>query len=638
MKLFEKGQIGKLTVKNRVVLAPMGAPADSDGGFSESTINFLEERAKGGVGLIITGGTAVSDEFEARQGTMHNQFSHNARLGRLADKVHAYGAKLCLQLSPGVGRLNFIDEVTPPYSASAVPSASYPDLICKPLSVEQIKRLVKAMGSSALLAKRAGVDMIEIHAYGGYLIDQFLSSHWNKREDEYGGSLENRMRFLMEIIEEIRKTCGKDFPLAVKYTVDSLTPGERSLDEGLEMTRILDNAAVDLLHVSRGSYACRYRMVGSVYQPAGFDLEILETVKANVKNLPVMVHGKLNHPDMAEKTVADGLADYIAIGRGWLAEPEWANKVKNHQWDDIQPCIGCGECHYNTHSGKILTCAVNPRTGFERDYVVTSADRDLKVLVIGAGPGGMKAAVTAAQRGFKVALWEKNTYMGGLLSAAGAPVLKSDIANYVKYMERQVRKADIDLRLGKEANVEDVKKYNPDFVVVATGANAIVIRVPGYDKPLVTGAEKVLLGEEKVGQNVVIIGGGLVGCETAVELSMQGKNVTIVEMLDNILKVSAHFVANDQNLRTLVANENITLETSAKLTEILDDGVCVEKDGEKKIISCDSVVFAVGYRSNHTLAEEIEQAGFEVVNIGDNVKPGKVFDAVHQGFHVIRTL
>ncbi len=636
MKLFEKGKIGNMTLKNRVAMAPMGAPADVDGGFTEGSINFYEARAKGGVGLIITGGTIVTDKFEARAGNMHNQFGHNNRLGKLADKVHAYNAKLCMQLSPGLGRLNTIDAV--PYSVSAVSSAFFPDVLCQPLSVDQIHYLVHCMGKSARLAKNAGVDMVEIHAYGGYLLDQFMSSYWNKRDDEYGGSLENRMRFLMEIIAEIRKTCGKDFPIAVKYTVDGLTPGERTLEEGLEVTRILDNAPIDLLHVSRGSYACRYRMVGSVYQPAGFDIEVLAEVRKNVKNLPIMIHGKLNHPELAEKIVADGLADYVAIGRGLIVEPDWANKTKYHKWDEITPCIGCGECHYNTHSGRNLTCAVNPCAGYEKDYALMPADRDLKILVIGAGPGGMKAAITAAQRGFQVALWEKNTYLGGLLCAAGAPAVKKDVANLVKYLERQVKKADIDLQLGKEATVEKIEKYNPDFVVVATGATPVVVRVPGYDKPHVVSAERLLIGEEHVGKRVIVIGGGLVGCETAVELAMQGKEVTVVEMLDDILKVAKHFVANDQNLRALVAKEKIKLMVGTKLVGILDDGVIVEKNGEQEIIHGDNVVFAVGYRSDHTLVDKIEEAGFEVINIGDNTKPGKIFDAIHQGFHAIRTL
>jgi 2-enoate reductase len=638
VKLFVKGKIGNLVLKNRIVMAPMGVPADVDGGYTKGNIDYLVERAKGGAGMIIAGATVVSERFEPRPYNLLNNLHQNDRLGNLADKVHMYGAKLGLQLSPGIGRISFIDPFTPPYSSSEIPSYAFPGLICKPLPVEGIKHLVKAMGYSAQLAQKAGVDMVEIHAYGGYLIDQFMSSCWNKRTDEYGGSLENRMQFLMEIIEEIRKTCGRDYPLAVKMTVDGMAPGERPLEEGMAIVKKLADSPIDLLHIGRGSYSCRYRMVSSVYQPKGFDVDAVAEVKKVIKNIPVMGHGKLNHVDIAEKALQDGGMDYVAIGHGFLADPHWPNKVKNNKLDDIIPCIGCAECHYGAMKGRILTCAVNPRTGHEKEYALTKAAKDRKILVIGAGPGGMTAAITAAKRGFKVALWEKKTTMGGELSAAGAPRFKTDVADQVNYLIREVYKADIDRRLGKIVTLEDVKQYNPDFVVVATGSNPVMIRVPGYDKSHVTLAEKVLLNEIQVGQKVVVIGGGLVGCETALELSLQGKGVTIVEMLDDILKVADHFVANDQNLRYLLAESNVHIMTGTKLTEILDNGIKAEKDGKLGTIPCDSVVFAAGFRSDHSLYDQIEEAGFEVVNIGDNVKPGKVIDAVHQAYHAMRIL
>lgn len=638
MKLFEYGKIGDLQVKNRIVMAPMGAPADIDGGFSKHMIDFYERRAKGGVGLIITGGTVVSEKFEPRQGAMHNSFFHNNRLGELADKVHAYNCALCLQLSPGMGRLNFIDPAIPPLSASEVPCASFPELTCKPFTIEQIKELVKAMGQSSLLAKKAGVDMIEIHAYGGYLLDQFMSPFWNKRDDQYGGSLENRLRFLLEIIDEIRLLCGPRFPIAVKYTLDSLTENDRHLEEGLRISEILDNSPIDLLHVARGSYSCRYRMVGSVYQPHGFDIDILEKIKKVVKKHPVIVHGKLNHPELAESVLSDGLADYIAIGRGLLAEPDWPLKAKKHKFKNINPCIGCGECHYNTHNGRMISCAVNPLTGHEKDFELSKGEKILKVLIIGAGPAGMKAAITAAERGFDVTIMEKNHYLGGLLCAAGAPQLKQDVRDQVSFLRQMIYDQNVNVVLGKEATLSDVKKINPDVVIVATGASPLILKVPGYEKKHVVSAEDVLLKKVNVGDNIVIVGGGLVGCETAIELSMQGKHITIVELQDDILKTTSHFVANDQNIRQLVSDNKVKLELNAKLSKILDDRIEVESIGENKEIFCDNVVFAIGYYSNHDLLEEIQQAGFNVTNIGDNVKPGKVMNAIHQGYHVIRTL
>ncbi|MFT8348976.1 FAD-dependent oxidoreductase [Clostridium saccharoperbutylacetonicum] len=636
--LFQKGKIGNLVIKNRIAMAPMGQPADIDGGFTQSNIDYLVERAKGGVGLIITGCTVCSEEFEPRPCNLHNNFHQNDRLGKLADQIHMYGSKLCLQLSPGIGRMNFIDPFTPPYSSSQVPSYAFPDLICKEMPTEGVKHLVKAMGYSAQLAMRAGVDMVEVHAYGGYLIDQFTSAYWNKRTDEYGGSFENRTRFLTEIITEIRKTCGPNFPIAVKLTIDSVDGLERPLEEGIAIAKMLDEMSIDLLHIGRGAYSCRWRMVSSVYQQPGFDIEAVKKIKEVVKNVPIMAHGKLNHKNVAEKALKENTVDFVAIGHGLLADPHWANKVRSNKLDEIIPCIGCGECHYNAMNGKILSCAVTPTTGYEKEYVLTPATEAKNILVIGGGPGGMKAAITAAQRGFKVSLWERNTYLGGEMTAAGAPRFKEDVMSHVEYLSRQVYKYNIDLKLGLTATVEDVIKYNPDYVVVATGATPIMIRVPGYDKKHVVMAEEVLLNQRSVGENVVIIGGGLVGSETAVELAMEGKKVKIVEMMDDILKTASHFVANDQNLRYLVNESCLKIISSAKLTEILDDGVVVEKDGKMEKVECDTVVFAVGFRSNQELYDQIQEAGFDAVVIGDNVRPGKIIHAIHQGYHAIRVL
>lgn len=639
MKLFEQGKIGNFTTKNRIALAPMGAKPDIDGGFQANT-NYLLERAKGGAGLIITGATTVSDEFEPHPNNSHTSIKQNPRLGLLADKVHQYGSRLCVQLSPGIGRMNFIDPFTPPHSSSPIPSYAFPDLICKEMPADGLKRLAKAMGFSSSLCKRAGVDMVEVHAYGGYLIDQFISSFWNKRTDKYGGSFENRTRFLREIVGEIRKSCGDDFPIAVKMTLDSIYPTEeRPKEEGIRLAKMLSDMGIDMIHVGRGSYFCRYRMVGSVYMEKGFDMEAVKEIKDMFPDIPVMGHGKLNHADVAEKAIAEGYMDYIAIGHGMLADPHWANKVRRNKSDDIIPCIGCGECHYNAGAGgKILGCAVNPVTGHEGDYVLTPAKEPKRILVIGGGPGGMKAAITAAERGFKATLWEKNYYLGGELKAAGAPYCKRDVANYVAYLIRQVQKHDIDIRTGFMTTLEDVKAFKPDFVVIATGANPIVLPVPGFDKVHVCIAEKALLKEVAIGQNVAVIGGGLVGCETALDLADQGKNVTIVEMLEDILKLAKHFVAVDQNLRHLIADSSVHVMTSAKLMEIKDDSIVVETLEGEKTLPCDNVVFATGFRSDHTLYNQIEDAGFECVQIGDNVAPGKVIDAVHAGYHCIRIL
>ena len=639
MKLFERTQIGSLTLKNRVVLAPMGTTTDHTTGFDMRDVNFYGERARGGAGLILTGAVVSSEEFEPAPCQKLTNIKDVYMLHMVAERVHCYGAKFGIQLSPGIGRMNWIDPHTPPYSASPCPNYYKPDLICREMPTDGVRRLVKSMGEAARLAKNAGVDIIEIHAYGGYLIDQFNSARWNHRTDEYGGSLENRMRFMMEIVKEVRDACGKDYPIAVKMTLDSVDDPERPLEEGLAIAKTLaDSGLVDLIHFGRGAYSCRWRMVSSVYQPVGFDLEAAEKVRAVIGNLPLMAHGKLNHASVAEEALQKGTIDLVAIGHGMIADPHWANKVKKGREEDICACIGCGECHFGAMKGRARPCAVNPLCMHENEYELTPAKEKKRVLVLGAGPGGMKAAASAAERGFDVALWEKNQRMGGIMSAAGAPRFKTDVRDQVEYLKRQVARYPIDVQLGKEATLEDVKAYDPDFVVVATGANPVVIPVPGADKPHVSTAVPVLLKEKEVGRRVIVVGGGEVGCELSSELRLQGREVTMVELLPDILMTADHFVANDQHIRYLAEHSGTRILCSTKLLEILDEAVVVERDGEKETIPCDSVVFAAGFRASHSLYESILDAGYECVQVGDNVKPGKVIDAIHQAYHYIRVL
>jgi len=639
MKLFERINIGTLQLKNRVVLAPMGTTTDHTYGFNERDVAYYGERAKGGVGLVLTGAVVASEEFEPAPCQKLITVKDVYRLRRVVERVHDYGAKFGIQLSPGIGRMNWIDPSTPPYSASPCPNYYTPELVCRELPTDGVKRLVKAMGRSAKLAQNAGVDLIEIHAYGGYLIDQFNSSRWNHRTDEYGGSLENRTRFMREIIQEVRDACGRDYPIAVKMTLDSVDDPERPLEEGLAIAKTLaDSGLVDLIHFGRGAYSCRWRMVSSVYQPEGFDLEAAKVIREVTGDIPLMAHGKLNHADVAEKALQDGLVDLVAIGHGLIADPHWANKVRAGKEDEINPCIGCGECHFNSMKGWPRPCAVNPVSMHEGEYVLTPAQEPKRVLVVGGGPGGMKAAITAAQRGFDVTLWEKTQRLGGAMAAAGAMDFKRDVQAQVDYLERQLNKCGAKAEMSHEATIDDVLAFDPDFVVVATGADPIVIPVPGAQGPNAKLAIPVLLGDEHTGQCVVVVGGGDVGCELAVELCHQGKDVTIVEMLDKLMSRGGSFVANEQNLRYLVAQSGAHVMCSARLMEIRDDGVVVSKDEIEQQIPCDTVVFAAGYRADHSLYEAILDAGYECVQVGDNVRPGKIIDAIGQGYNYMRVL
>ncbi len=639
MKLFERINIGTMQLKNRVVLAPMGTTTDHTYGFNDRDVAYYGERAKGGVGLVLTGAVVCSEEFEPAPCQKLITVKDVYRLRRVVERVHDYGAKFGIQLSPGIGRMNWIDPTTPPYSASPCPNYYTPELVCRELPTDGVKRLVKAMGVSAKLAQNAGVDIIEIHAYGGYLIDQFNSSKWNHRTDEYGGSLENRMRFMMEIIQEVRNACGRDYPIAVKMTLDSVDDPERPIEEGLAIAKTLaDSGLVDLIHFGRGAYSCRWRMVSSVYQPEGFDLEAAKTIRSVTGDIPIMAHGKLNHAAVAEEALQEGLIDLVAIGHGLIADPHWANKVRAGREDDVCQCIGCGECHFNSMKGWPRPCAVNPTSMHEGEYVLTPAKEPKKILVIGGGPGGMKAAATAAERGFDVTLWEKAQRLGGAMAAAGAMDFKRDVRSQVEYLERQLRKRDVTVVMGKEATVEDVRAFSPDFVVVATGADPIIIPVPGAKGPNVKLAIPVLLGDQETGKRVAIIGGGDVGCELAVELCHQGKDVTIIEMLDKLMSRGGSFVANEQNLRYLVQHSGATVMCGARLMEIHDDGVLVQTEDKEVSVPCDTVVFAAGYRADHSLYEALVDEGYDCVQVGDNVRPGKIIDAIAQGYNYMRVL
>lgn len=636
--LFEKTKIGKLELKNRMVMTPMGFMFDIDNGISERQRNYLVERAKGGFGLVFPATHFTADRFEKCQANQLANESQADRLSLAVEQVHQYGAKFGLQLSLGLGRVSIINHFTAPKSASEVPSFWYPNLICQEYTVDEIKWMVEQFGYSASLAKNAGVDLIEIHAYGGYLIDQFISQTWNKRTDEYGGSLENRLRIVFELRDAVWNTCGKDFNIGIKITPDHSFKGGRTLEEGIEIAKILDEAGFCYLHLDMGAYECWYNAVTTVYQEHGCQLYIAEALrKAGIKS-PLMVQGKMDDPKLAEKTVSDGTADLIGLGHPSIADPHWPKKVKSGMFDDIIPCIGCNECLYNACISKFKTCAINPMTGFEKDYALTPAAIKQKILIIGGGPGGMTAAITAAKRGFEVELWEKESDLGGSLKAAGAPNFKADIRRYIKYLKNQVLKHNITVKYNKEATLEKILDFNPDVVILSAGSKPIIPNIPGVEKENMVEATKLLSDSIETCDKVIVLGGGLVGCETAIMLEQQGKDITIVEKLDELLLTAVHASNCDQKLKDMIADSNIKVMTNTELVSINGNRAIVKINQEEKEIPCDTLVVSVGYKSDKSLAEALEAKNKTVFEIGDYENPGKIINAVHQGFHTIRVL
>lgn len=635
--LFDKTYIGKMKLKNRVFMSPMGTTGEADGAYNIDAINYFMERAKGGAGLIITGANVVSTKYEPRPCTELSDFHHVERLNMLIDRCHHYGAKVCVQLSPGLGRQQFTDPFTPPYSAGSVGSFWFPDLICKPFTKEDIQYLVGKVGYSASLAVMAGADAVELHAYGGYLLDQFQSKQWNNRTDEYGGSLENRMRFTLECIEAIKKNIPDTVPLLVKFTPDQRVKGFRDLSEGIEMAKILEKAGVDALHVDTGCYEEWYQAITTVYSKPGHKLDVQKAIK-DVVSVPVLGDGKLFDPKLAEKVVNDGILDYVGLGHEMLADPHWVNKVKKNQLEDITPCVGCNECLLSGFSGKHYYCAVNPTCYAEKEYALP-ADTGLKrkVLIIGGGPAGMEAAITAKRRGFEVDLWEKADKLGGTLWPAGGPDFKADVLKLITYLETQCHKLGVNISLNKAATKDNIKGLDYDRIILATGANPAMPPIEGIEKTVL--ATDYLTHQVTTGDNVVIIGAGLAGSEAACDLAGQGKNTVLIEMLPDILALANHCLNNDQHLRNMIKDRGVNVVTGAKVTKITDDSITYEKDGEVHTVSCDTVLNAAGFKPNNQLEDLLEEEyDDKVVVIGDAVAPRKILTAIHEGYHAIRVM
>ena len=637
MELFTRTNIGRMKLKNRVIMCPMGNKTDPDGGVQERNIDYFVERAKGGCGAIFTGAFMCTEEFETRGCNVIYNFSHVDRLALLCDKVHAYDCRLVVQLTAGLGRMGYTDPTRPPYSASDTETFYFKGVYCKPFSVEQIHYMVKAMGNSAMLCKRAGADAIELHCYGGYLIDQFQTALWNTRTDEYGGSLENRMRFTMEIIAEVKKMCGDDFPVIVKFCAThdmGDKPGYHDLAEGLEMARMYEKAGVDALHVDVGCYDAWYKAITTCYNQEGHQLFAAKAVK-EVVSIPVISQGKLADPEKANAVIRDGIADIVGLGHQMLTDPYWPQKVREGRYEDIVPCIGCNECMFTSRNGQYRHCAVNPQCYHEKDYPLLPAEKPRKVLVIGGGPGGMTAARTAALRGHDVTLWEKASFLGGNMVAAGAPDFKADVKKFEEYLIRKTRQAGVKIVLNKKAAAEEVLSSSFDAVILATGSSSVIPRIKGIDGPNVLTANEAMCGSPLTGR-VLVIGGGLVGMEAALQFDEIAEKVTVVEAAGEILTTLEENLNNTQALYAMIERSGINIVTSASVTEIGEGYAVYEKDGASVRLDCDTVVVAVGYHPNNELDVALWDRFDFYRNIVPEKAPGKIVQVVHAGFHAGR--
>ena len=639
-KLFEPTHIGLMEIRNRIVMPPMGTNmATPDGHVTEEIVCYYRERARGGVGLIIVETTCV--DAPVGKTTAYQLAIDDDRfipgLSRLAETIHQHGARTVLQLQHGgrgaKSRITGVQPVAPsPIPMPYGTQVGYEGEMPRELAVAEIKELVRKFAKAAQRAKKAGFDGVEIHGTGYYLVAQFLSSTANARQDEYGGSLRKRARFLTEIIQAVREAMGQDYPLLCKISAMELGPGAGiTVEEAQQVARMAEEAGADALEIAAMLWGVIPRLPPSTAEAPGGLLPFMDGLK-NAVRIPLIAAGRIT-PELGEKALQERQADLIAMGKALIADPDLPMKAEAGRLDEIRPCIGCLRCIDNqTVKGKGIMCSVNAAVGRERESEVKPPEKSRKVFVVGGGPAGMESARVAALRGHRVTLYEKQARLGGQLLEAIVPPHKDNMKPFLEYLAGQMANRGVDVKLGVEATDQLISEAKPDVVVLAAGVITTLPPIPGIGNASVVTAKEVLNGA-KVGDTVVVIGGGLVGCETAEYMAKQRKKVTIVEMLDEVAVVMP--LALRKMLLARLDYMKVTLLTGVKCQEFTDRGLLItNREGEDKTIVFDTVVIAVGGRPNQTLMEDLKGAGGAVYRAGDCVEPRGIAEAIADGHRI----
>lgn len=657
-RLFTPTSIGKLQLKNRTVMAPLGLVGygDSQGGFNKNVKELYIRRAKGGVGLITVGLVAV-DYQDFVDLTLPcpiynpNDFIKTSK--EMLEQIHFYGTKALCMISAGFGRSAFPGSVKQNWAPSEQENRFDPKIKHRAMTKAEIKQTVENFAQGAAICQSAGFDGVEIHAvHEGYLLDQFTIGFFNHRQDEYGGSLENRLRFPIEIVQAIKQRCGEDFPVTLRFSLKSFIrhlregglPGEhfaeqgRDIAEGLTAAKYLAAAGYDMLNVDAGTYdAWFWNHPPMYFEKKGIYNEFGAKVKKAV-NIPVAVAGRMDDPE-AINAAFDAKIDLVEFGRPLLADADLVNKIKADDWEDVRPCISCQDgCLLRLSQGMPYSCTVNPAVGHEAEYKLQTPIVKKHILIIGGGPAGMEAAYICGLRGHQVTLLEATNQLGGALVPGSKPSFKNDDYQLIIWYQKQLaRLKNVTIKLKTPATKKDFDDPNFDVVIVATGAKPII---PNFGSSKMVTAENVLLNKVKVGPQVTVIGGGLVGCETALWLQRQGKKVTVIEMSDQICGgPSASCFANWQMMAELLPYEGIDVELKTKVDHI--DGtkvVATNQSGQVKEFNGDSVICAIGYHSNDPFYKLLQTSDKETYLFGDAVKPGKIMDAVWQAYYVCKDL
>ncbi len=636
-KLFEPINIGTVRIRNRLVMPPMVmCYAGPNGEVAEQVIAHFERIARGGVGLIIVEASYVHPTGKGFEGEIAvDKDSLIPGLSRLAEVIKSYGARAAIQLYHG-GIQAHVEE---PVGPSAIPRKLVPPpKTPRELTTREVEELVEAFANAALRAKIAGFDMVEVHGTHGYLIAEFLSPLTNKRTDKYGA---DRALFAVEIVQRIKEKCGKNFPVIFRLIADEYEEGGITIEYAKQIAKRLEDAGVDAFDITAGTYDSSDHIIPPMYYDTpGYFAKYAREIK-KVVSVPVISGGMISSPEDAVRLITEGYMDMVFIGRQLLADPDWPNKVREGRIDEIRPCIACNECIERIFFSRPVVCSVNPLKGLESRYLseefIPKALRRKKILVVGAGPAGLEFARIAKLRGHDVIVIDREKEIGGTVRIASVPDFKKRLEKLIKWYEVQLRKLGVELRLGTELSLDLVKEIKPDVVVIATGSKPIVPRIPGVENAVT--ADDVLTGKVAVGNKVIVVGGGLVGCETALYLAKQGKDVTIVEALPEIA-IGEPFI-NRLAIMKLLKEYNVKVLTRSPVVEIRKGEVDIVNElGIRTTLKADTIVIAVGRKPNvpEELVENIKKMNIEVHIIGDAKEARKIINAIHEGFFTAITI
>jgi 2,4-dienoyl-CoA reductase-like NADH-dependent reductase (Old Yellow Enzyme family)/thioredoxin reductase len=636
--IFKEGKIGNLTLKNRVVMPPMGTNLPGpEGEVTDQLVAYYEERAKGGTGLIILEFTSV--DYEYGKGFVRQLRLDDDRfipgIQRIADAVHNYGAKVFVQIHHAGSQsssalINGKQIVAPSMVASPVIGEEP-----RELTTAEVKELVTKFVQTAVRCKQAGIDGVEVHGAHGYLINQFLSPKTNLRTDKYGGSFANRMRFIEEIIVGIREKCGEDYPVTVRLSVDEFVEGGIDLELGKQICQYIEKLGIDGLHISCGTYESMDKIIESPLFEQGWRVYLAEEIK-KIVTIPVITVGSIREPQFVEDILSEGRADFVAIGRGLIADPEWVNKTMDGREAEIRKCINCLHCIHSAMGGSHIHCSINARAGRELEFKEQqhlASNKNRHVVIVGGGPGGMESARTLTLKGYHVTLFEKDNKLGGQLHLVTDPNYREKMMWHVQYLSDEMKRLNIDIRLNTEATVEEIKSLNPYAVLLATGGRPKLPQVSGNDLAHVYTYEEVKVqGKVFTNSKVTVIGSGMICHGTNRRLAEAGNEVTFVEIPTKASKR----IGPDTRLRLLekLKQVNVNIITDHKVESIHPDRVIVEDLGSGKQLEIETeyVVVAMGIEAYNPLEEALVEQMKNVFVLGDAAGFSSLSEATRDGF------